>query len=64
MEVRLGRNADGARLRGDRTERLDGGVATFSDLKLDQVDDEDSFTLIASIGGLPDVESAPFRIDD
>jgi hypothetical protein len=63
VELRLGREeGDDARLRGDTRRRLEDGVATFPDLKVD--DAEGTFTLIASAGGLPDVESAPFRIHD
>jgi hypothetical protein len=62
VEVRLGRNPEDARLRGDRTQRFAGGVATFDDLRVDK--EGGSYTLIAGVGGLPDVESAPFQIDD
>ncbi|HET8625160.1 MAG TPA: Ig-like domain-containing protein, partial [Gemmatimonadales bacterium] len=61
VEMRLGQNPGDARLRGDRTERLDEGVAMFNDLRVDK--EGDGFTLVASIAGLPEVESAPFRID-
>lgn len=59
-EVRLGRNPEGARLRGDRTRDLKDGVATFADLKVDK--EGDGYTLIASAAGLSETESAPFRI--
>ena len=62
VEIRLGRGDDEARLRGDPRRALEGGVATFSDLKVDHADG--MFTLIASAPGVPDVESAPFRIRD
>jgi hypothetical protein len=62
VEVGLGRSPDDdARLRGDRTDRFEQGVATFDDLKIDK--EGDGYTLVASVSGLPDVESVPFRID-
>lgn len=62
VEITLGEHPRKASLRGDRTRQLESGVATFSDLRIDG--DKGNYTLVASMNGVPDVESAPFRIED
>jgi hypothetical protein len=51
---------DRATLKGTRTVEAKGGVATFSDLVLDRIDEQGTFRLRASTKDLPPAESAPF----
>jgi hypothetical protein len=47
------------RLRGDRSERTESGVATFSDLEVERDGD---YRLRASADGLPSVDSETFEV--
>ena len=62
VEITLGDHPKKASLKGDRTRSLASGVATFSDLRVDG--STGNYTLVASLQGVADVESAPFRIED
>jgi hypothetical protein len=48
-----------AKLGGDRSRSLSGGVATFDDLTVNRTG---TYTLVAQLDGIGSVESAPFRI--
>jgi Bacterial Ig-like domain (group 1) len=52
-------DSDRGRLRGDREETTDAGVATFDDLKVDQGGE---YRLRASADGLPSVDSDRFEV--
>ncbi len=60
VTVSLGANPGGGTLLGTTTVDAVGGVATFSDLSLDQV--ESGYTLVASSGSLTQATSAVFDI--
>jgi hypothetical protein len=61
VTLSLGANPGGGTLGGTLTVAVVNGIATFSDLAIDQVGD--GYTLHASIGGgLPDVDSDPFNV--
>jgi hypothetical protein len=63
VKIDFGQKPDhNAKLRGDNTERLSSGVATFGDLKVSG--EGSGFTLVASLDGVESVESDPFRIED
>jgi len=53
-------NSNGGRLRGDREENTDDGVATFDDLKVDRGGE---YRLRASADGLPSVDSDRFEVE-
>jgi hypothetical protein len=60
VTISLGANPGGGSLSGTLTVTVTGGVATFSDLSIDQLGD--GYTLVATANGLPAAESNPFRI--
>jgi hypothetical protein len=60
VEIALGHHPEGARLGGALTAQVRGGAATFSDLKISR--EGRDYSLIATSGSLPSLESAPFRI--
>ena len=60
VTLRLGNNPGGATLAGSITVSAVGGVASFSDLKLDLAGS--GYTLIASATGVLEATSAPFDI--
>jgi hypothetical protein len=59
MTIAPGTGTPGARLEGDRTRNPSAGVATFSDLKIDDIGF--GYRLRASAGGLTG-DSAPFNV--
>jgi murein DD-endopeptidase MepM/ murein hydrolase activator NlpD len=60
VTVALGNNPGGGTLSGTLTITVSAGVATFSDLSIDQIGD--GYTLFASANGLTAIESNPFSI--
>jgi hypothetical protein len=60
ITLSIGINPSGGTLSGTLTVAVVNGVATFSDLSLDQVGD--GYTLHATTVGLADADSAAFRI--
>jgi hypothetical protein len=61
VTLSIGVNPNGGTLSGTLTVTVVNGVATFSDLSIDQVGD--GYTLHASVGGtLSDIDSDPFSI--
>jgi hypothetical protein len=60
VTLTIGTNPGGGTLSGTLTVAVVNGIATFSDLSIDQVGD--GYTLHAMTGGLADAESAAFRI--
>jgi hypothetical protein len=62
LEIKLElRGDDKGKLKGDRNERTQSGIATFDDLKVDK---EGDYRLRASADGLPSVDSDQFEVDD
>jgi hypothetical protein len=60
VTLSIGNNPGGGTLSGTLTVTVSGGIATFSDLSIDQVGD--GYTLVAAVDGLTAAESNPFRI--
>jgi hypothetical protein len=61
VTLSIGNNPSGGTLSGTVTVTVVNGVATFSDLSIDQAGD--GYTLHASVAGsLPDIDSNPFNI--
>ena len=60
ITIQLSQNPGDATLSGTRTVRASGGVATFSDLRIDEP--ADGYTLRATSGSLSPAISAPFAI--
>jgi predicted outer membrane repeat protein len=60
VTLSLGVNPGGGTLSGTLTVTVSGGIATFSDLSIDQAGM--GYILHATVGGLPDSDSDPFTI--
>jgi hypothetical protein len=60
ITLRIETNPGNATLGGQITRNAEAGVATFTDLTVDQVGD--GYTLAASASGLPEVTSDPFNV--
>ena len=60
VTLSIGNNPSGGTLSGTLTVTVSGGIATFSDLSIDQIGD--GYTLVAVGDGLAAVESSSFRI--
>jgi Carboxypeptidase regulatory-like domain/Divergent InlB B-repeat domain len=60
ITLQIGANPGNASLAGTVTKNAVNGVATFSDLTLNQVGD--NYTLVASTPQLPNAPSAPFNV--
>src|SRR5262249_5754127 len=61
VTLSLGTNPGGGTLSGTQTVTVVNGLATFSDLSIDQPGA--GYTLHATVGGgLPDIDSNPFNV--
>jgi hypothetical protein len=60
VTIALGANPGDAKLSGTTTVPTSGGVATFSDLRVDRLG---TYTLVATGWNLPSAASAPFEVD-
>jgi hypothetical protein len=60
LTLSLGTNPSGGTLSGTLTVTVSGGIATFSNLSIDQV--SDGYTLHATTTGLADADSVAFSI--
>jgi hypothetical protein len=60
VTLSIGANTNGGNLSGTQTVMVSGGIATFSDLSIDQ--SGDGYKLVAAADGLTGAESNPFRI--
>jgi hypothetical protein len=60
VNLSIGANPGGSTLSGVSSSTVVGGVARFSDVRLDKAGND--YTVVASRPGLPDAESAPFRV--
>jgi hypothetical protein len=56
----IGNNPSGGTLSGTLTVTVSAGIATFSDLSIDQIGD--GYTLLAAADSLTGAESNPFHI--
>ena len=61
VKLELIRDGRGGKLKGDRDQRTQAGVARFSDLEVDR---EGEYRLRASADGLPSVDSDRFEVED
>lgn len=61
IKLELRRDGDRGKLKGDRSERTQAGVARFPDLEVDR---DGEYRLRASADGLPSVDSDRFEVQD